>query len=206
MAAVVAIAGYLETYIAQVCTAALESCPSLVFGGGPKVDGAVYLKHNPKYDLYGHTESLTRGDWQSRASAYRHLFGSCPYENSIGELESLRKLRNDAGHSFGRDIKSMKFSGTWIVEKIPKISDQRLLGFLALVEKVASAIESQIAATYVGQYELVRLFHFWLPSAKASVNWPKVLAREFSCHVNDLTKNNYGKPRALGLIKYYCQL
>ena len=44
LASVVAICGYLETYMAQVATAALESSPALLFGGGTGIDGVGLLK------------------------------------------------------------------------------------------------------------------------------------------------------------------
>lgn len=205
MASVVAIAGYLETYIAQIATAALESSPSLVFGGGPKVDGAQFLKHNKKYDLYSHTESLTRGDWQSRISAYKKFFGSCPFEHRIKDLEKLRKLRNNAGHSFGRDIKSMKFAGDWQVKKLTKIEDKKIELFLELVETVAESIEEQIAEKYVGQYELVRAYHNWIKTVKNPLNNGKTpLHKKFSSHIYDMTSSSY--PAAKQLIKYYNDL
>jgi len=204
MAAVVAIAGYLETFIAQIATAALESDPSHVFGGGPRIDGSVYLKHNPKYDLYSHVEPLVRGDWQSRSAAYTRLFGSCPYSNptTISDLERLRTLRNDAGHSFGRDINSMSFAPAWLVQKLPNIAEKHLTALLAVAEDVAWKIESQLA-TMVGQYEVVKVFHRWRPTSKNLSASPRVLAKEFSVHFNALTGTPYGKNPAIGLISYY---
>lgn len=204
MALVVAIAGYLETFIAQIGTAALESDPSRVFGGGPKIDGSVYIKHNSKYNLYSHAEPLTRGSWQSRASTYVRLFGSCPYDNPavISDLERLRKLRNDAGHSFGRDIGSMSFAPAWLVQKLPRIDEAHLTGLLAVVEEVAWKIESQLAPI-VGQYEVVKIFHRWLPTSKSSGAAKRLLAKEFSVHFNALTGTPYGKNPAIELIAYY---
>ncbi|WP_154215941.1 hypothetical protein [Vibrio parahaemolyticus] len=202
MASVVAIAGYLETYIAQVATAAMESNPSLVFGGGPDIDGATFLKHNDKYDLYDYTEPLTRGDWQSRVSAYKKIFGSCPFEHRISDLEKLRRLRNDAGHSFGRDIKSMKFAGDWQVKKLTKISDKKLELFLELVETVAESIEKQVASKYIGQYELVKAYHNWLKVEEIeSTTADKLVAKRFSAYVFEMTSNPY--PAAKHLMSYY---
>lgn len=202
MASVIAIVGYLETYIAQVSTAALESCPSLIFGGGPKIDGAIYLKNNPKYDLYNYVEPLVRGDWQARISAYNRLFGTCPIEAFLTPLERLRKLRNDTGHSFGRDIGSMNFAPTWLVQNLPKIGDADFQGYLKTVESVASAIEGHLAPI-VGQYELIKVFHRWLPTAGAPRPSEKTLAKAFSVHINALTGNPYGKGPAIHLIRYY---
>jgi hypothetical protein len=205
MASIIAIAGYLETYIAQVSTAALESRPSLLFGGGPKVDGVVYLKTNDKYDLYKYTEPLVRGDWQARISAYARLFEHCPFEASIGSLEQLRKLRNDTGHSFGRDIESMSFAPTWLVQKLPSIKDEHIQKYLKTVDAVASVIESHLAPV-VGQYEIIKVFHRWRLTPNAPLGDAKCLAKAFSLHINKLTGNPYGTIPAIELIKYYSSL
>ena len=205
MAAVVAIAGYLETFLTQIGTAALESCPSLVFGGGPKIDGAIYLKHNPKYGLYQYAEPLVRGEWQARISAYNRLFGACPFYSELGQLELLRKVRNDAGHSFGRDIKSMQFAGTANVEKLSRLSDRKIHDFLSLIESVATKVENDLAKL-VGQYELIKLFHIWLPT-RGVIRFNRTeLARQFGLHVHELTQNSYGKRRTIELIRYYEKL
>lgn len=202
MAYVVGLAGYLETYIAQVSVAAFESTPTLVLGGGPKIDGASLLKHNPKYDLYSYSESLTRGDWQSRVSAYKKYFGECPFEDRISDLEKLRKLRNNAGHSFGRDIETMKFAQGWEVDRLKKISDKKIMGFLELVESVANTIDSHIAEEFIGQYEIIKVYHQWLPEVSGlKRQGNKVLGKEFRRHFFKLTSAIY-KPTA-HLIEYY---
>ncbi|WP_437529805.1 hypothetical protein WME79_48465 [Sorangium sp. So ce726] len=201
-----AIAGYLETYIAQVSTAALESHPSLLFGGSTAIDGAIFLKKNPQYDLYPYTEDLVRGDWQARISAYRTFFGTCPFEQHTSDLEKLRKLRNDTGHSFGRDIKSMRFASTSTVERLKAVPDKTIQGYLALAEAVADAIEKQLGKAYVGQYELIKLYHLWIRAPVARPPELKLLARQFSLHVRELTMNGYGIESAMRLIAYYRSL
>lgn len=202
MAYIVGLAGYLETYIAQVSVAAFESTPSLVLGGGPKIDGAIFLKYNAKYDLYAHSESLTRGDWQARISAYKRLFGTCPFENRLSELEDLRKLRNDAGHSFGRDIKSMKFAQGWEVNKLKDISDGKIVEFLELVESVANSIDDHIAEEFIGQYEIIKVYHLWLKDLDNAFKYSqKELAKKFRTHFYELTSGTY---RATShLMEYY---
>ena len=205
MAYVIGIAGYLETYIAQIATAAFESTPSLLFGGGLKLDGAPFLKHNPKYDLYEHSERLTKGDWQARISAYRSLFGSCPFEDRLSDLEELRTLRNAAGHSFGRDIKSMKFAQGWEVKKIKRISDAKIIELLELIESVANHIEKHIAKELVGQYEIIKVYHQWWPRSdpKTRTN-TKLHGKDFRRHFFGLTSGVY-RPTAL-LFQYYDSL
>jgi hypothetical protein len=197
MSSIMAIAGYLETYIAQVATSALESSPSLVFGGGVFADGAAFLKINPKFDLYSYAEPLVRGDWQARMSAYSRYFGNCPFTSQLSPLEKLRKLRNDTGHSFGRDIKSMKFAATSLVTALPKIGEPEIQSYLAVVEDVAQSIEKHLASTYIGQYEILKLLHRWLPQAKTSGIAQKVLAQQFSRYMKKCTLESYGKVKAI---------
>lgn len=207
MSAIMAMAGYLETYIAQVTTAAFESTPSLIFGGGPMIDGAAYLKHNPKYDLYEHSEQFTRGSWQSRISAYKNIFGSCPFESKLSDLEKLRSLRNDVGHSFGRNIKSMKFAQSWEVKKLSSISDKRLVLFLDLVEQVAESIDSHIASKYIGQYEVIKVYHYRHETIEAKQMFMRggnIFSKGFRRHFSKLTSSPYTATRSL--IGYYDKL
>lgn len=206
MASVMAICGYLETYIAQISTAALESSPALILGGGVNIDGAAFLKNNPSYDLYSYVEPLVRGDWQSRISAYRRLFGNCPFEASMPDLERLRKLRNDTGHSFGRDIKSMKFSASSLVQRLPKISNRDIQGYMGVAEGVANLIDLHLFPTYVGSYEAMKIFHNWLPTQINLIGKHKLLAREFSIYFNEMTMSPHGKARAIGMMRYFDSL
>ena len=202
MAYVIALTGYLELYIAQIATAAFESNPSLVLGGGPRIEGAALLKKNKQYDLSLHSEKFTRGDWQARVSAYKKTFHSCPFEGHISDLEKLRKLRNDAGHSFGRDINTMKFAEQWHVEKLTVVSDNRIMGFLKLIETVANKIDEHIAQEHVGQYEILKIYHHWQSTAQHYKKQGRnILSKAFKKHMYALTGDSYGKPSLL--IDYY---
>ena len=203
LAGVVAICGYLETYIAQVATAALESCPALVFGGSDQVDGTVLLKAGNTYDFYAHAEPLVRGDWQARISAFTKLFGLCPFAHEVGRLERLRALRNDAGHSFGRDIKFMRFSESSLVQPLPRISDEDIQSFLELANTVATTIEAHVGMNFVGSFEVVRLYHNWRASLAPLGVGQRTLARSFSRYFNSVTESPYGLERFGELVQYY---
>ena len=143
-----------------------------------------------------------RGDWQARISAYKKLFHTCPFQSYLGQLEELRKRRNSAGHSFGRDIESMRFAEFSLVRRLPNILDVDRQKYLACIENVADLVEEHLAA-YVGQYEVIKLFHRWLPGSGLSNASKKQIASAFSVYVNGLTGNAYGKAPGLELIKYY---
>ncbi|MBL0612278.1 hypothetical protein JD508_18800 [Aeromonas jandaei] len=205
MAYIIGLAGYLETYIAQVATAAFESSPSLILGGGPKVDGATFLKHNSKYNLYSHSEPLTKGDWQARASAYKRYFSSCPFSAYISELEWLRGRRNDVGHTFGRDIKSMHFAQGWEVKKLADISDKDIMNMLNVIESVANAIEKDIAKEFIGQYEVVKVYHQWISTQKEPYKYNlKQTSKLFRRHFYTLTSGSYTP--SIRMINYYNSL
>ena len=203
LASVLAVSGYLETFIAQIANAALESNPSLVFGGGMRVEGAVFLKRNAKYDLYEYVEKMVRGEWPKRIRAYRKHFANCPFERYKNDLEELRKLRNDAGHTFGRAIKSMRFAAGSLPSKFPKVSDRKLQLFLAVAESVAMLVENHLGPSEVGQYEIIRLLHHWLPTNRSSGIARRSLARAFTKYITSVTGNGYGIDRAVELIDYY---
>ncbi|CAM5392604.1 hypothetical protein [Alcaligenes faecalis] len=203
LASVIAICGYLETYIAQIATAALESRPALIFGGTDQVDGTTLLKAGNKYDFYDHVEPLIRGDWQSRISAYARLFGSCPFEHELTRLEQVRNLRNNAGHTFGRDIKSMRFVESSLVQPLPKASEKKIQGFLGLADSVASKIEKHLGRTFVGSYEVIRLFHIWRGSIGGGSPLSQGMSKNFSQYFNSVTGNPYGRDDFIKLSKYY---
>lgn len=92
LASVVAICGYLETYLAQISTAALESSPALIFGASSlAVDGTALLKAGNKYDFYQHVVPIVRGDWGARSAAY----GRDLWSNSVRKSGwSFRAVEN----------------------------------------------------------------------------------------------------------------
>lgn len=206
MASIMAICGYLETYIAQIATAAVESSPAQILGGGAAIDGAIFLKNNPSYDLYSHIEPLVRGEWQKRISSYKKIFGSCPFESHLSDLEHLRKLRNDTGHSFGRDIKSMKYAPSSMVQELPNINDKKIQEYLRVAESVAESIDKHLFHQFIGSYEAVKLYHHWVSSQSHLTGRPKLLAKAFSVYFNEMTRSPHGKARSLGLVQYYAAL
>ena len=161
------------------------------------------LKAGNKYDFYSHAEPIVRGDWQSRISAYSRLFGACPFAAEVSRLERLRGLRNDAGHSFGRDIKFMRFSESSLVQPLPRISDEDIQRFLELANTVAAATEGHLGPAYVGSYEVVRLYHSWRTSLAPPNAGHRTRARLFSQYFNSVTDSPYGRDRFGQLVQYY---
>jgi hypothetical protein len=203
-AAILAIAGYLETYIAQVVTAAIESCPAVLIGGSKELDGVAQLKRQDAYDFYSHAEPTVRGNWQSRTSAYKRLFRTCPFDAKVSELEKLRKLRNNSGHAFGRDIDMMRFAHRTTVTRLPAIGEEALQRYLALAEEVAETIEQHLGKEFVGGYEVVKILHLWITKAPGKWMGRKDKGRAFAKHLATLTPHSdLGRDALLKLIDYY---
>lgn len=97
----------------------------------------------------------------------------------------------------------MRFSESALVQRLPKISDEDIQGFLELAETVASAVEAHLGPTYVGSFEVVRLYHRWRQSSALSGLTRRELAEAFSRYFNSVTQNPYGRTRGEGLIRYY---
>jgi hypothetical protein len=201
-ASVLAIAGYLEMFLAQICSAALESCPAIIFGGAREVDGLALLKARASYGFFSHVEPIVRGEWGARVSAYKRLFGACPFESRVSELERLRRVRNNAGHCFGRDIERLQRAESAIVERLERISDDRLVKFLVLAEEVATVVERQLGPAFVGAYELLRLYHTSRARIHAGVG-RRERADVFSKIVNDTIGSPCGKDYGEALIAAY---
>jgi len=161
LAAVLAMKSYLETYISQICNAALESCPALLIGGDKQIDGISLLKNRPQYSFTKEIESLVRGEWKSRIASYKKIFGTDPLTGMEQGLDKLRRIRNDVGHSFGRDINWLHFSEDIVLTRLPLIEDVELQQYLGLVECAADAVEADLASRFVGAYETLRLYHVW---------------------------------------------
>ncbi|WP_221029184.1 hypothetical protein [Actomonas aquatica] len=206
IAAVAALTGYLETFISQLAYAALESCPALLVGGSREIDGVIHLKNNTFPELERAVSPLVRGEWSSRCSAYATLFGSCGFTAHISTLEEMRNLRNDASHSFGRPIASMRMAEKYLVERIDKISDARIQGFLGAVESVAKSIEKDITHRFVGAYESMRIYHNWPRKNDFSGYSLKSVAMDFGGYYQEVT--SYGIPKYVGvsLIQHYQKL
>lgn len=202
-AAILAVAGYLETFLSNICGAALESCPAITFGGGREIDGIALLKNRPGYCFADKIEPIVRGVWTSRVNAYKKLFTTCPFEQHISQLEQLRLLRNNAGHCFGRDISMMTRPDTAQVVKLTKLTDARLIKFLNLAEVIAIDVEAQLGCGYVGNYEIFRFYH----EAHSDINRLNTGVRNqadaFSTKICNLVGCPCGKDYATKIIKWY---
>lgn len=163
--ALVAITGYLEVYLKTVTRLALESDPAVLVAVGLKheLDGIAALKRKPKYSFAENVIPCVRGTWPERLAYYRRLFGAVPplLDASISALERLRWIRNGVTHSFGRATDEYDSLFETRPKPFQKVSEERLKKTLALVDKVALAVDGHLGAEHIGDYEALYFYHQW---------------------------------------------
>lgn len=164
----------LETYLATVIRLALESDPGLTLGKSRLIDGTVLLKYpsaSPR-DLEPFIVQCTKGDWQSRLSGIKGLFGVVPQEiaQNIADLERIRRLRNSVAHAIGRDIEDSRVHGVKQILPIERISQRRTNLYHTRIQSVAKAVDRQLLANNIGEFQIVHFYHSIYPGLRADVH------------------------------------
>lgn len=203
---VVALSSNLEVFLKSIISLAIESNPGVLIKAPKSVDGVLYLKKGmpmPKYDYY--VEKCVDGTWKKRKEAIERLFDSYPVEidTYYTELEKIRKMRNKAGHAFGRDIKNAcEFYST---EKKPSevVSLANLRTWLKVAYDVATAMDKFLLGNFIGEYQAILEYH------KHKDEWKYKFANEKARELKTL----YGaKDQQIGLefceelVEYYEKL
>lgn len=163
LSALMSLAGYFETYMHAIVSLALISDPGILISSPRAVDGISLKKKNTFPDIKRHLDGITSGDWNSRISTYRRIFGKVPsiLENSVGELSKLQKLRNGVGHSFGRFIDESRSPLQMKPIALQKLSEGKLLEWLGLVDDCVDAVEEHLRVDHIGAVETLLKYHEW---------------------------------------------
>jgi hypothetical protein len=204
LSCLVAATGYLEVYIKTAIRLALESDPGVMVGCSRKIDGAQPLKKRPRYSYKDEAAACVKGDWQSRIAAYKRLFGECPavIENSIVDLEFVRRTRNGVAHAFGRGIDDYDSLAQAKPRELTTLKEERFTRILGLIEEIAKALETHLGQAHIGDYETIYFFHHWLKDNPFVQKTDKALRIEFV----RLHNNTVGKPYCTELRAYYAGL
>ncbi|WP_223531806.1 hypothetical protein [Pseudomonas sp. GL-RE-20] len=160
---VMAMSSNLETYMATVIQLALESDIGVLFGTSKRIDGIEIIKHGGAraFDFDDKLMSCTKGDWGSRASAFTRIFGIIPdiLTNNISSLEKLRKLRNNVGHAFGRDIETSRAHNVIDIKEMEKLKRNKTLEYQKLIYGISRAIDRQLLTHHIGEYQSINFYH-----------------------------------------------
>lgn len=198
-----AIASILEVYIRTVVALALESNPGLLIDAPDVIDGVKLLKGNSSYSYLKLGETCATGEWSNRLANYKKFFGKVPVdlENSISELEQLRKFRNGVGHTFGRDAQDYRTRMDVKPKGLTAISEDRLKKWLGLAESVVKSIDADLGPNHIGEYETLYFFHTKTLNVppRGHTTPEAILSKE----LNLLHGHGPGKKFCKDLIKYY---
>jgi hypothetical protein len=161
--ALVALLSYFEVYLSSVVSLAIESDPGLMFNTSRVIDGITILKRKAEkdYSFYHISETITKGEWKQRKTAYEKTFGNVPkiLADSVTELDHMRVIRNNIAHAFGRDIKKAQARGIFKALEIERLSLKRLKRYLELVGGIAKAVDNHLVSNHIGDYDAIFYYH-----------------------------------------------
>lgn len=159
---VLACAANLESYIAGVVDTALQSDPGTLFGAPKALDGAKILKADLSgVDKKPHVIACTKGTWSSRFSAIEKIFSTLPVSANlaISKLESIRRIRNNVGHAFGRDIDDAQYHGLRELHPMEGISEEAAFSSMTTCRKFAKELDNSLLQNHIGDFEIIRFLH-----------------------------------------------
>ena len=189
-----AISSNMETYLGSVISLAIESNPGVLLGSSVRIDGAKLLKEGPLDSaVYAkHLEACTKGEWNARLSAFEKLFGPAPasYHDGLPTLERMRKMRNNIGHAFGRDIDTSKdFS----------LNKKRPVDRIQLLTLVKYLDHDFLLQKHIGEFQAIYAYHqHHAEFAGAGIDKALELKKFYGEH-----DQSVGKIFCKGLVRYY---
>ncbi len=160
---VMAISSNLETFLSSVVALSIESNPGVLLGASKEIDGVKMLKYNSLDPSVYEKKVLAcvKGSWSNRLSAFEELFGSAPnsYRSGIGSLERMRRLRNNLGHAFGRDIDASRDFSINMKQPADRIQLKTVIKYLELGFNIASDIDSFLLDNHIGEFQAILAYH-----------------------------------------------
>lgn len=200
------ISSNLETYMATIISLAIESDPGVLLNCPKMIDGAIALKYkHHKKDVYEqHIINCTKGDWSSRSQAYKKLFGIIPstIEKNIKQLEHIRNIRNNIGHSLGRDIKKSRKHGNLSCLPISKLSAEQLNKHKKLLWEIAKEIDTHLLNNHIGEYQVIHFYHENYPQLSQEQNLT-LRANQLKKMIGQFGASSTGKKFCKELVLYY---
>jgi hypothetical protein len=163
LSALMALTGYLETYVHSIVVLALTSNPGVLLSSPRAVDGIALVKRNALPDLSPHVTAITKGEWNARLRKYEQLFGpaSANLQSTIPDLEQMQKLRNGVGHAFGRMIHDYRSPLLRTTIPLQRLSQERLQKWLGVVDTCVAEMELQLRGSHLGAIEALLAYHHW---------------------------------------------
>lgn len=200
-----AISSNFETYLSTIIALSIQSDPGLLFNSSKSIDGIVLLKKNAHKSKFQDDiiVGVTKGDWNSRLSAFKKIFGSAPvvFEKNISELEKIRNLRNKIGHAFGRDIEGSRNHEVKDIVKIENLSNQSFKKYQQIILDVVRGIDHFLLNNHIGEFQAIAFFHRIFKELKKDEHQSirAIMLKKQLGNFGDVS----GKLFCKGLVKYY---
>lgn len=211
----------LERYVISAAKIAIASDPAVIPGFPKRLDGLYTAKHAVKTHVPD-VSSLMKGPWSARTKAYRSLFGQVPagLSRAEGELEHLRRTRNQIAHSLGLPSREANAGESLLAvtlgAKRPealaelRISDSRLQTLMKVVGGVVDAVDAHLMSDHIGGYEVAALYLEWLKGPERFEERAAITlagaSREHSLRfgkaIGQLTGHQFGRPYLRSMKRY----
>lgn len=200
---IMAISSNMETYLGSVIALAIESNPGILLGATKSIDGAKLLKEGTlNTETYAsHIVACTKGEWNARLAAFERLFGKAPssFRDGISTLERMRKMRNNLGHAFGRDIEASKDFTFNQKRPADRIQLTTLVKYLEQAYNIVLDIDEFLLNEHIGEFQAIYAYH--LNRAKfagGEIDKALELKRFYGQHDQPVSKQF-----CKGLVRYY---
>lgn len=205
---VMAMSSNFETYLSAVVSLAIASDPGAIVGAPHSADGIYLLKHGKnKIDPSEYVIACTKGDWNSRVKAFEDIFGLLPkkLKDNVSELNSIRRLRNNVGHSFGRDLVKSRINGLKNILPTERITEERTTKYQRLLISTAKSIDKQLLENHIGEFQILNVYHDMFPTLRHDLHLG-IRAMELKKKIGQSKAPPVPKDFAKDLVKYYEEL
>jgi hypothetical protein len=130
--------------------------------------------------------------------------------DNISALEKMRRLRNNIGHAFGREIEAARRHDVLSSTEISKLSRDTTIYYMKLIYSISKEIDRQLLINHIGEYQIANFYHSLKDDLSIGDPLP---ARERGNHIAILKKqigrfgnNPVSKNFCRELIEYYERL
>lgn len=202
---------FFENYLASIIKEVIESDSGILIGFPHSVDGIQLIKHNgrlSKESIETVIINCTKGEWQSRLTYLNRLSNNIPQilNDSISELEMMRKLRNVFGHAFGRDIQSSQYYFSPTIPAINRLSIRRFNAFHHLIRAIVRELDKAFMSNHIGNFEPLLQFHTIYPSIQNLDKGEQMVRFKAALYRERSIMHGANKKFCRALIDYYNKL
>ena len=200
-----------ENYIASIIKEVIESDPGIIIGFSHSVDGIQLMKHSGQLSneiIEPIIKNCTKGEWQSRLVYLNRLTKQIPQilNDSISELEVMRKLRNDFGHAFGRDIQRSQNYFEPTISPIHPLSIARFNKFHFIIRNIVRELDKALMHNHIGNFEPLLQFHTIYPKIQKLDKGEQMVQFKATLYNERNIMHGANKKFCRALINYYHNL